>query len=380
MTAVSPISVQSGLSDMTDNDILLDKNGYPFIPGSTIAGVCRHYIEELGSIKADKYFGSDKDETKSRIVFYDANCLNCNGITIRDGVALNDKKVAIPGAKFDYEILEEGSTFELRMEFDYETEEDLILIDKIISGFNHAQIRIGAKSNRGMGNIKLDGIFYKKYILARDINDLIEFSWDKVDNNYLQNTDTELLYEKLEYAFKIPAFIMIANNAATTIDNNQGKIVDSEMRLNHDNEAVIPGTTWAGVFRHHILKILKHVNYENADEFVNALFGDTNHSSEIVFKESVIKGGRCINQTRNAIDRFTGGACDKKLFTKRLNFGGGSLLEIMIKKNIENFELVQNLIEVCIKDFNDGILTVGGLSGVGGGMISVEEAVSGGKC
>ncbi|GHU34189.1 hypothetical protein FACS1894105_00520 [Clostridia bacterium] len=83
----------------------------------------------------------------------------------------------------------------------------------------------------------------------------------------------------------------------------------------------------------------------------------------------MILGSHPLNRTRNAVDRFTGGAGDKKLFTGRPEYGGKGTLEIKLSKNICNFPLAEKLIDICIEDMNDGFLMVGGETSTGGGLI-----------
>ena len=42
----SPLNVASGEDEWTDADILLDFDGNPFVPGSSLAGAMRSYIGE----------------------------------------------------------------------------------------------------------------------------------------------------------------------------------------------------------------------------------------------------------------------------------------------------------------------------------------------
>ena len=122
----SPLCIGSGRNDITDQDILRDARGIPYIPGSAVAGVLREACQGIMDEKAWKYyFGysstntgnkvkSDDDITESQIIFYDATLVGDNKdkdgnpkyrISQRDGVALNEYKSAKKQAKFDWEIL-----------------------------------------------------------------------------------------------------------------------------------------------------------------------------------------------------------------------------------------------------------------------------------
>ena len=65
LEAETPLVISSGgKTALTDSAILKDINGYPYIPGTTIAGILRHC---LGEEKAKDFFGlKDKKTTKQR--------------------------------------------------------------------------------------------------------------------------------------------------------------------------------------------------------------------------------------------------------------------------------------------------------------------------
>ena len=127
----SPLAIGSGEGESTDKDIIVDKYGQPFIPGSSIAGVLRSCFKDAEKDRTF-LFGNvvintstdDKDiqdeSTESALKIYDAtprtdasNCQSAYGsffVTQRDCVALEDK-VSAEGAKFDFQAVETGAEF-----------------------------------------------------------------------------------------------------------------------------------------------------------------------------------------------------------------------------------------------------------------------------
>ena len=374
----TPFAIGSGKSDYTDTDALFDCNGKPFIPGTTLAGVCRHYLDDCGYNTNDLFgYVSYKAETRngekvyprseSRITVYDGLLNGDFKKSVRDGVEINDGVVE-NGAKYDYEIIEAGCRFEFRFEIENYNDNDYSKVSAFINGLNNGIIRIGHKSNRGLGKFSVENLKAKN---ITSVKDLIDFEWSSVSEAFtLRETDNHI-YNEYIYDFAIKAFVMIANNA--TLEKKDGKLINSEALKNADNMAVVPGTAWAGVIRSYFRRILNDVGYANANNFLEKLFGSTEQSSKIIFNESVIEDAAFINRTRNAIDRFTGGAGDKKLFTDQLAFGGKVTLNFYLKKNEltdEELKLTENLIKLAVDAFNDGYLTIGGLGSVGGGVLS----------
>lgn len=150
---------------------------------------------------------------------------------------------------------------------------------------------------------------------------------------------------------------------------------------NAKGDAVIPGTAWAGIFRSHFATILGRISHENAEGFIKDLFGyvdgEKAEESKIVFDETVLEKATFIDRTRNAIDRFTGGAGDKKLFTSRYAYSGSGDLVITLKSGKYDKDLAKELIRQTVTDLNDGYVNVGGLGSVGGGLIKICERKAG---
>ena len=380
MVCVSPIAVGSGKSEYTDSDVLVDSEGRPFIPGTTIAGVCRHYLENQGE-NVGELFGSDKDEkSDSKIIFYEAFPKSETVIGQRDGVEINlDTETANDGALFNYEIVGEGSKFDLRIELnDDENNNGKEYIKKIVNGFNNGFIRIGFKTNRGFGRVRLDQC---KLAEITDINELINFSWDKVTEDFEANDDSDSKYETRSYNLTLKSFLMISDNS--TLEEKDGKLINAAQLENTSEKPVIPGTVWSGIFRHYCYKVLLEIykdqdhSQEIAKKKAEEILGNTENTSKIIFDESVISGKpMCI--TRNAIDRFTGGVCYKKLFTNRPVFGGTTTLNVIIKNTLrsEMKNLALNLLDLFINEINDGFVNIGSMGSVGGGIFKVEGCES----
>ena len=147
--------------------------------------------------------------------------------------------------------------------------------------------------------------------------------------------------------------------------------------------AVIPGTSWAGTFRH---SMIQHIggSYAEAGKELEELFGRVGvHSSDsqsarskILFSESYFddtKDGECYPVvSRNAINRFSGGAVDTALFTEKIYYGQAkSTLTILIPEDINSKYL--KALAASIADLHEGFLTVGGESSIGHGLFSVTQ-------
>ena len=106
LTQRSPLRIGSGFGERTDSDVIKDRRKKPFIPGASLAGVLR---SEFTSDMADKLLGYVKEngDTKESLLLVSDAVLPDDAevrISMRDGVGLNERKTAVMGAKFDFEV------------------------------------------------------------------------------------------------------------------------------------------------------------------------------------------------------------------------------------------------------------------------------------
>lgn len=437
LKAETPFMIGNGDDTYSDMDLLRNHKKEPFIPGTALAGVCRAYLEKDDTFKGGiaYYFGQGKQgkeattDRQSRVIVYDGQLEETEKLTtrIRDSVKLEDK-VAVAESKFDFEIVEAGAAFSFRLEFkvDKEKENEVEnLVRALIAGFHHGEIRIGGKNNRGYGYFKLlpsldsdtAGVQSKYFDLTAsdELTEYIDWDWSRA------NSFTELSLDEQNKSnnftstpLQLHSFLFIRDYAHNE-QYDEGTI-DAVPLKNSKDEVVIPGTTWAGVFRHHMERILNQldtysrkrigdifpkcdINKESWPKaLIDYLFGyvhekksdkndgpqaSNSQASHIFFKESHFEKGNVseILRTRTAIDRFTGGASKGLLFNNKLAYTQGDrsscYLEIGLSQELKDekkqYDFVKSLLDVCFEDLQEGYLAVGGQTAVGGGIFRKGE-------
>ncbi|MBE0069096.1 type III CRISPR-associated RAMP protein Csx7 [Thermoanaerobacterium thermosaccharolyticum] len=212
IVALKPIHIGKGQESMdpteVDSPVIKDENGRPLIPGSSLKGVLRSFVERVLSSGAfegyrsclivndepcvngdyvkklkDKY---DKDYKKIAEEIYERSCNVCrlfgsnnlaakltikdlNSIDektffdMRDGVGIDrDTGTAKDGKKYNYEITPSGTRFKLHMTGDNLDDDDLELLKLCLNVLKNGQISVGGMTSRGLGTIKLiDEKIYK---------------------------------------------------------------------------------------------------------------------------------------------------------------------------------------------------------------------------
>ena len=420
---VSPLIIGCGKNENTDNDVLTDSVGLPYIPGTAIAGVVRDAVASKDYITEqdiEKIFGeviiNTESATESRLLFYDANLIpedrNKYNISVRDSVALDEYKTARDGAKFDMEVLEPGVTFETFIEMNIGTDVEAAkkVWEIIKSIWKSGNITFGGKTTRGMGAIEVININKADFNFETKLDSWIRF------NMYEESTqweDVEISAEDLEkpneikLKLELSGGISIRQYTTDVGEEDYAQLMIKNIETGKKEIPVIPGTTWAGAFRHRVKDLLQlsGKDEKTAGQIVSLFFGDVKPGdkngksrSKIIFSESQITGGSSKIVTRNAIDRFTGGASDGALYTEKMYYGGNTDLIIKInKKKAEKefgekyknnteigdwssvYESFINALAAAVADLHGGYLAVGGLTAVGRGLFKVTEVNSEGN-
>ena len=154
----------------------------------------------------------------------------------------------------------------------------------------------------------------------------------------------------------------------TTQINNEKAQPDAEqltcvMGESGNEVPYIPGTSWAGAFRHHMERLVP--------KCTEAYFGSCEKRSDVRFCESFLRGAKSKVLTRNAVDRFTGGVIENALFTEKMWYGGETVLRLDIPAGT-NLEFRQAL-AASLTDLHMGLLSIGGLTSVGRGVFEGKE-------
>jgi CRISPR-associated RAMP protein len=392
-TLLSPLSIGNGKNEKTDQDIVLNSRGIPYIPGSAVAGVFRDACKKvMGDEWTQRYFGSIRDNvndngnkeiTESQFRVYDAYIQSEEYfVSRRDGVALDDYKYGIPGAKFDREILESGIIFRTFIERDIDTnesEEDAF--NKLAEVLHNIPIFFGSKISRGYGRVGNFKIFKKEFSFdTKQGSGWLDFDMYKDDcwKKSLEISKSDKVFlenKKITLELALQGGISI-RQYTTEIKEGVEQVPDmKQLIIRQKNESgkleevpVIPGTTWAGAIGHR-MKLF----YPNVSKYFGKGGEDGKMRSKIFFSESQIKDAVCKVISRNAIDRFTGSTVDGALFTEQIYYGGTTVLEIYfdLYKEID-LDFIKSL-AVALSDLHEGILAIGGGTSIGRGIFKVTK-------
>jgi CRISPR/Cas system CMR subunit Cmr4 (Cas7 group RAMP superfamily) len=431
--AETPLAVGSGDSNVfTDRLISRDVNGLPYIPGTAVAGVLRHAIEEKENVQFFGYRGSKADHGKgSEIIFSSAQIVDSDGtvieglrtnqnsnylqrfdhLPVRQHVRMNDRGTAVAHGKFDEEVVYKGTRFCFEIEM-VASSDDATNFNKVLLELVSDTIRIGGGTRKGFGEISI--VECKQTILdlfkEADLTSYIEKTsslndrfWNdlKPDGKNKDNSEGWITYK---LALKPDDFFFFGSGfgnekadmtavSEAYVDWSSGK---PEFK---DNAVLIPGSSVKGALSHriafHYNKIKKYyadnpeakIGVGGDNLAVQALFGCTRKVKESGGNEKEVlqRGNVLISDVIQAkkveqhkilnhvsIDRFTGGAIDGALFSEEVTYGKGEVytLTFRVKNDVLKDGAVQQAFEDALTDITTGMLPLGGGVNRGHGCFS----------
>ncbi len=402
---------ETGIADMC---LLRDVEGHPFIPGASIAGAARSFLAEQSlpwteyrnglskeppSLKR-LFGGAGEKDTMSALIVADAACVSEQVTTsIRDGVRVdNYSGSAADGAKFDVEVVERGTEFELCLECIIREGDDNNELEKLflalLHGFQKGDIRLGARTRRGYGRGKVAS-WEIGDLRMDDSKDVMAWLQDKVwsrpPNNLTPNPlpSDQRQYFRLEANFFLRTSLLIRSSPSDPKDPDM-------VHLHSAGEPVVPGTSFAGAFRHRASLIATTIGCWSEDA-VSEIFGPVHKqetkdpedlwASRVWIEEKLVENVEPRWQDRVAIDRFTGGSLQNALFNEKPLF---PICFKDLKKSKPHLRLIVKLEEpedeeiglllLTLRDFWNGHATLGGETSNGRGTLQGFNASFQLKC
>ncbi|MDP3149832.1 MAG: RAMP superfamily CRISPR-associated protein [Ignavibacteria bacterium] len=402
---LSPLHIGSGDNDSTDLDIIKDNEGRPFITFTSFIGALKNHIQKNYNVvttDTDVLFGlSDDIDSRGSIIMGTDLYLTDESkplITTRDGI-----KIELPngmvekGAKYDYEIVDCGIKFSFMLEAAYSSDsfskEKLLqyystVVDSLKNddGLNKQPgLRLGAKTNNGLGRIRIVNEKLYDYDFAEMQNVI---AWLKRE----KGKEIEIIppFEINEDDFIIDAYLDLKTSLIQRSYNDDPKLPDST-HIQSNKKDILTGSGTKGAIAARAKKIINTIWNEKREieknEFCIKLFGDVNTKDKT---KKAVKGKLQIEerelpeyvaelQTRIKIDRFTGGTITGALFDSMPLFNSKKAMQqtelknkytrltIRVKKCTE---AEAGLMLLVLKDIWTGDLAIGGEKGIGRGVFN----------
>ena len=377
----SPLLIGDGAGETSDNfrDVHVLKLGdVPFIPGTSLCGVLRDWLESVSPKWTTKIFG-DMSEMQSSIQIDDIEL--CGGkIIARDGVRIDGLTgTGADGGKYDFEAVERGATGTIRLLINlrgiHATEKNTnaekitdvvkLMLKKLQDG-----IRLGALTTKGFGLVAVKNLDAEIYDFRKKA-DVIAWlrgkdSPHKISPSAEENSASPNDFViDAEFAFR--SSFIVRDYDVSKADKEKNI---SAVTMKSGDDFVVPGTSLKGVLRHRAEYILNKLGVEN---FVDDLMGTTTNKSRFIVEESYVapKNFSEVTHSRNKIDRFTGGTLQGTLFTNKPAYqkiSDAPTLKIHFEiRNAKDFEA--GLAIFLLRDLWLGHVAIGGEKSIGRGTV-----------
>ncbi len=378
----------------TDAGLLRNSNDIIYIPGTSIAGALRSRAQEICGdvdlINAIFGYQDSQEGKKSRIYVEDTYLNTYVSTTIKDGVAI-DRKLgsARDKAKYDLEISPANLSFPLQIKLEMregDGEEMRKLVIALLKDFRDGKIRLGGGKSRGLGSCSFDFKWYQlnfqdqdkvaKYLINKDITKL----HNKDLEDYSIETESAELVCEIEMEAIDSPFLIKSGQEGDDYD-----AVFTTVQKNGSETEYIPGSSIKGVIRAHAEKILRTIggnacdisdsncncNKDISDKLpdnatledrskiilenscsICKLFGNSYLASRIQFDDAFFEEAPAKKPFDHvAIDRFTGGAMEGKLFSELPVVEGKFKIRFVVK-NPTPFDKI--LIAFILRDLMEG--------------------------
>jgi CRISPR/Cas system CSM-associated protein Csm3 (group 7 of RAMP superfamily) len=402
----TPMLISSGNEEEYDFEVIRDKNGNPYIPASGFGGMLRDRFEGIQfdndqQIAFDYFFGSKnttvENSFQSHIIIDDLKIKQGTNykICVRDGVEINLKTgTAEEHGKYDYELIEPNAKFSLNMELTIreciKNKESLKDILYFIAhcGTNELYQQGAFKSNN-FGVIKFENIEFIEFNYTKDADKWFNFLENcSIKNSYDQTKKIKFQIQKnvlnITGIFKIKNSLIIRSKDIPLTENKDSHLDYTHLTDSKGNP-LLTAKSIRGPIRHRANKILKHLNYNNSEKFLNELFGFVDKKKKEA-KKGKLKTSETIVQnvekdqiqTRIQIDYFTGGTIQSALIQSKPLWHKSEYIEL--KFQISNCKKEQaGLFLLLMKDLMHEDLPIGGEKSIGKGALIGQSLTFEGK-
>ncbi|EFI34764.1 protein of unknown function DUF324 [Desulfonatronospira thiodismutans ASO3-1] len=174
---VAPLHIGSGKKDdpLSDNPVMRNTAGMPFIPGGSLSGLFARILDEKQKIDLLGYPSSHKkgDNKPSRVTFDDALPIPqqqysiLHPVDVRTSVTIKrDTLTAKQNHLFQSEVLPVGTRFCFSCRFDAENEEQASEFRELVNTFLNMSPPLGGKTNSGKGQWKADEFHIARFDLS----------------------------------------------------------------------------------------------------------------------------------------------------------------------------------------------------------------------
>jgi CRISPR/Cas system CSM-associated protein Csm3 (group 7 of RAMP superfamily) len=379
------------------NTLIKGDQERPIIPASTLRGSLRDRCRQPQAL-----FGTASGETgrAGKLRIYDATRSEVPddagdlmrhprfGTSLRHGVALDPITATAADRKlYTHEIVPSGSRFELVIEADALDPQQLQSLRQLLSGWNgDLASALGKGRGHGWGRVtwqeqQIEVITSQALASWATQAPSKPLPWSKLPCEPLPEAPP-----CAAFGFQLTAQGPILINDSGRVRRNpsdDNPAPDLEYLRDPQGRAVIPGSSLRGAVRGHARRILATIAHQHAhcppqqatqiaEELIRELFGEEGRRGILWFGDAIASETTPVQQTMNAVDRFTGGVAKTALYSanrvEEPRFMGECYLDA---PRASAAGWWKGLMLFVLRDLMEGELTLGWGKGKGYGAVEL---------
>lgn len=384
ITLLSPWRVGTSSEDRSKQATLTDRSGGPVIPPSSLAGSFRSHLGD----DAERLMGkaAEEESRASSVWFLGTRLVGADGkepkVEERTGTSISRvRKAARAKGSHAIEEVYNAERVELYLRCDQDGEE-------ILRRLATWTPTVGGGITTGLGRAKVTAIRYRTVDIGNPADVLARVTMgvsgpEGLDRLLRKGEDQPI--EAAEVPVVVSATLDIEDYLLAGREKDKESKRAFEFRWYH-------GSRWKGVLRSRVEYIGRSIGAMVCGAEDGTWEGCGHCSVCEVFGSGTTGAGRWMFEftrldappplggvrTRNAIDRFTGGVLDKRLFYEDTSTTRGASLSITERVPLEKHHAwVVKALLLALKDLNDGYFGIGGRSATGLGTVRVRKWVLG---
>ncbi|MBQ6298624.1 MAG: CRISPR-associated protein [Selenomonadaceae bacterium] len=378
----SPLLIGDGAGETADNfrdaHVVKNRDGKPFIPGTSLCGVLRDWLKQTDSKTVTEIFG-DLDKMQSSIQVDDIELVN-GEIISRDGVKIDGLTgTGVDGGKFDYEAIERGASGKLRILINLRGCHSLEKISDVVARMLKKLqdgIRLGALTTKGFGLVTVEDLNAGLYDFHNKADVAAWLQGNAATNKILPSSEKNSTSPKdfvVDADFVFNSSFIVRDYDIGAADKKKSI---SAVTMKSREDFVIPGTSIKGILRHRAEYIFAKLGGEA--QALEKLMGCSLKNGEkiksrFIVSESYVAPANFaeIEHRRNKIDRITGGTLQGMLFATKPAYSK--------KSNTSTFKLHFEIREAeeyeaglaifLLRDLWFGRVAIGGEKSIGRGTV-----------
>jgi CRISPR/Cas system CSM-associated protein Csm3 (group 7 of RAMP superfamily) len=375
-----------------DGELLIEENsGRAVLPGTSFIGVLKAYAKKNEEEQlVSELFGSDRpadQKIASSLKIRDMVSKEQAAIEYRPSVRIDGRfGSADDQGKFEHVFVAAGTRFQGEFYVSAETEKQSEQFHQIacncIAAINHGFIRFGAYKGIGGGLMKAENFRYSIYDLFKIDDFFLLFSRKDEQEKMSRFEDINLpeAAGKQEYKFSLSvrfdAPMLIRGDASVeqSLDDTASKHLDAAPIRSSDGKYIIPGSSWRGVLRHQMERILGYYGQTSLLDDIFGNSGDKNPSSgKIYVSDALITSDRSADYYGIHIDKLTGGVMKGALRQERTVWGRALFQLNLAEERQEKAEKAAGAILLGLRDIAEGSVNLGSHSSGGFGYLRGES-------